>query len=72
MLLVTSLLVVVVVGAFYEKWLLLHRYLEFWFDERTLVFVPVELAPHSMESMTSHSTMLYDQWMECPAMTSEA
>ena len=69
--LVTS---VVVVGAFYEKWLP-HR-LEFWFDERTLVFVPAELAPHSMESMTSHSTMLYDQWqsgaMECPAMTSEA
>ena len=65
---------VVVVGAFYEKWL--GHHLEFWFDERTLVFVPAELAPHSMESMTSHSTMLYDQWqsgaMECPAMTSEA
>ena len=53
---------VVVVGAFYEKWLP-HR-LEFWFDERTLVFVPAELlfALHSMpESMTSHSTMLYHQ-----------
>ena len=52
---------VVVVGAFYEKWSG-HR-LEFWFDERTLVFVPAELlALHSMpESMTSHSTMLYDQ-----------
>ena len=54
---------VVVVGAFYEKWSGGHH-LEFWFDERTLVFVPAELlfALHSMpESMTSHSTMLCDQ-----------
>ena len=33
---------VVVVGAFYEKWSGGHH-LEFWFDERTLVFVPAEL-----------------------------